>query len=84
MDLGCHGFPMYSMLPLSNPCIPENTDVTVDFPDPFSPISPRISPRLTQISTLSRATTGPKVFVIEDIFITVRSSVIKPILRTDG
>src|SRR5699024_8596178 len=57
------------MLPVYVPTglTPLKTFMSVDFPAPFSPQIPWISPRRTSSETPSRAFTGPKLIAISDI-----------------
>ena len=60
---GAWGFPSKNISPLVAGCMPAAMEVIVDFPEPFSPISPVISPRYTLKSTPLSATVGPKCLV---------------------
>ena len=64
IESGFQASPLKCISPLSAFCIPATMEVTVDLPEPFSPMSPKISPRRTSISTSFNATVEPKVLVI--------------------
>ena len=61
---GAWGAPRRSISPLSGICIPAMMEDNVDFPEPFSPISPWTSPRLSVKSTFASALVGPKFLLI--------------------
>ena len=56
--------PWNVIAPLSHSCIPATIEVTVDFPDPFSPMSPLISPGYTVSDTSFKATVLPNFLFI--------------------
>ena len=56
------------ILPLSHACIPATMEVMVDFPDPFSPINPRISPGYTESDTSFKATVLPNLLFMFSTF----------------
>ena len=65
---------------LSAFCIPAIIDVTVDLPEPFSPISPRTLPEQTSIETSFNATVEPNLLFICSTFTKISCFIHMPLL----